>query len=60
MNQANNSSQNPYFKLKIVLAEMNLKKQLFGRLNVYCVIKYRNRVMRTQNQKTQDMKVKWD
>lgn len=45
--QTYNAQRPPYFKIKIFKADLAVKKQLFGKLNVYCMIKYGNKVVKT-------------
>lgn len=54
-----NQQRPPYFKLKVLRAELTLKKQVFGKMNPYCIIKYKDKLVRTQINKGGDLRPAW-
>jgi len=55
-----NAERVPYFKLKVIRADINLKKPLLGRAHLYCTIKYNDKIVTTSLQKTADFKPVWN
>lgn len=66
MQQANqikslSSQRSPYFKLKLLRSDIGDRKQFFNtKLTLYCVVKYRDRIVRTDPIKTADLKPIWN